>query len=89
MSIGTLSSTTEREIFAQRFISSLCVMSAVLLFALHYAGGNLWGSRNVARPFAVVAVIVALASMMNIKGKDVQGEANPHNIMKRRSEEDG
>jgi hypothetical protein len=36
--------------------------------------------------FAVISVIVALSSMMNIKGKDVQGEANPHNIMKARRE---
>jgi hypothetical protein len=73
---------------AQRVIAAMCVLSAALLFALHHAGGELWGSRNVARPFAVVAVIVALASMMNIKGKDVQGETNPHAIMKRRREEE-
>ncbi len=88
MSIGTLSRTTEREVLAQRVIAAMCVLSAALLFALHHAGGELWGSRNVARPFAVVAVIVALASMMNIKGKDVQGETNPHAIMKRRREEE-
>jgi len=88
MSIGTLSRTTGREMAAQRTIASMCLVSAVLLFAQHHAGGELWGSRNVARPFAVVAVIVALASMMNIKGKDVQGEANPHSIMRSRREEE-
>jgi hypothetical protein len=51
-------------------------------------GGELWGSRNVARPMAVVAVIVALAGVMNIKGKDVQGETNPHKIAKMRAEEE-
>ena len=50
-------------------------------------GGELWGSRNVARPLAVVAVIVALAGMLNIKGKDIRGETNPHNIAKIRQEE--
>jgi len=86
--VRTLSRTTEREVLAQRVIAAMCVLSAAMLFALHHAGGELWGSRNVARPFAVVAVIVALASMMNIKGKDVQGETNPHAIMKRRREEE-
>ena len=87
MSIGTLSRTRGSEIMAQRVIAGMCLISAVMLFALHGYGGELWGSRNIARPFAVIAVIVALASVMNIKGKDVQGEANPHKIMKARKEE--
>ena len=58
-----------------------------MLFALHYMGGELWGSRNVARPFALVALIVAGAGMLNIKGTDVQGETNPHQIMKMRRAE--
>jgi uncharacterized membrane protein len=88
MSIGTFSRTESGEMLAQRVIAALCLVSAVLLFGLHYMGGELWGSRNVARPMAVVAVIVALAGMMNIKGKDVQGEANPHKIAKMRAEEE-
>ena len=87
MSIGTFSRTESGEMLAQRVIAALCLVSAVLLFGLHYMGGELWGSRNVARPMAVVAVIVALAGTMNIKGKDVQGEANPHKIAKLRAEE--
>ena len=55
---------------------------------LLYSGGEIWGSDNIARPFGVIAIIVALSSMMNIKGKDVQGEANPHQIMKSRIEEE-
>ena len=88
MSIGTFSRTESGEMLAQRVIAALCLVSAVLLFGLHYMGGELWGSRNVARPMAVVAVIVALAGTMNIKGKDVQGEANPHKIAKMRAEEE-
>ena len=87
MSIGTFSRPESGEMLAQRVIAALCLVSAVLLFGLHYMGGELWGSRNVARPMAVVAVIVALAGTMNIKGKDVQGEANPHKIAKLRAEE--
>ncbi|MCH2268529.1 MAG: hypothetical protein DSY41_01760 [Candidatus Poseidoniales archaeon] len=87
MSIGTFSRTEAAELLAQRVIAALCIISAILLFALHQMGGELWGSRNVARPLAVVAVIVALAGMLNIKGKDIRGETNPHNIAKIRQEE--
>ena len=51
-------------------------------------GVKLGGAKNVAMAIAVVAVIVDLAGAMNIKGKDVQGEANPHKIAKMRAEED-
>jgi len=88
MSIGSFSRIEARELLAQRVIAALCVTSAVLLFALHQMGGELWGSRNMARPMAVIAVIVALAGMLNIKGKDVQGETNPHKIAKMRREEE-
>lgn len=88
MSIGTLSRTVESEKLAQRVIAVLCFLSAVMLFSLHYSGGELWESRNVARPFAVFAVIFGLSSMMSIKGTDVQGETNPHKIMKSRREEE-
>ena len=73
---------------AQRAIAMICLVSAVLLFVLHYMGGELWGSRNMARPMAVIAVIVAISAVMNIKGKDVQGETNPHKIARMRSEEE-
>ena len=88
MSIGSLSRTPASEILAQRVIAGICLASATLLFVLHYSGGEIWGSKNIARPFAVIAVIVALSSVMNIKGKDVQGETNPHKIMKARREEE-
>ena len=35
----------------------------------------------------VTAIIVAVTGMLNIKGKDVQGESNPHQIMKMRAAE--
>ena len=87
MSIGTFSRSESGELLAQRAIAMICLVSAVLLFSLHYMGGELWGSRNMARPMAVIAVIVAISAVMNIKGKDVQGEANPHKIMKAKEEE--
>ena len=77
MSIGTLSKTTQNEIFTQRVIASICISSSILLFIVHYSGGELWGSRNVARPFAVISIIVALASIMNIKGTEIQKGSYP------------
>ena len=88
MSIGTFSRRESGELLAQRAIAMICLVSAVLLFSLHYMGGELWGSRNMARPMAVIAVIVAISAVMNIKGKDVQGETNPHKIAKMRREEE-
>jgi hypothetical protein len=87
ISIGTLSRTESGEILAQRTIMVMCSASALLLFLLHYLGGELWGSRNAARPLAVLAIVVALTASLNIKGKDIQGEINPHQIMKMRREE--
>jgi|TARA_Y100000994_G_C15556909_1_gene386612 hypothetical protein len=87
MAIGTLARFEGGEILTQRIVAGLCIISAIMLFLLHYMGGELWGSRNVARPFALIAVIVAITGMLNIKGKDVQGESNPHQIMKMRAEE--
>tara|TARA_Y100001970_G_scaffold294162_1_gene447756 strand:+ start:29530 stop:29922 length:393 start_codon:yes stop_codon:yes gene_type:complete len=88
MSIGTFARTERGEKVTQKLIAVICVTSAILLFILHYMGGELWGSRNVARPFALAALLVAFAGMMNIKGKDVQGEINPHEIMKMRKNSD-
>ena len=41
-----------------------------------------------ALPMALVAVIVAISATLNLKGKDVQGEANPHQIRMMRREEE-
>ena len=87
MSIGTFTRAEWGEAFAQKTIFVLCVTSAFLLVLLHYLGGELWGSDNVALPFALTALIVAAAGSLNIKGQDVQGEINPHEIMRMRKRE--
>jgi len=87
MAIGTLARFERGEVLTQKIVAALCIISAIMLFILHYLGGELWGSTTIARPFAVIAVIVAISGMMNIKGKDVQGESNPHQIMKMRAAE--
>lgn len=87
MAIGTLARFENGEILTQKVVAILCITSAIMLFILHHLGGELWGSSNVARPFAITAIIVAITGMLNIKGKDVQGETNPHQIMKMRAAE--
>mgnify|MGYP005742130681 FL=1 len=88
MSIGTFSRSVRGEVFAQRAIASLCVIAALLLVVFNFMGGELWGSGNVALPMALVAVVVAISASMSLKGKDVQGETNPHEIMKMRKDRD-
>ena len=87
IAIGTLARLEQGEIITQKVVATLCIISAIMLFTLHYLGGELWGSTTIARPLAVTAIIVAITGMLNIKGKDVQGETNPHQIMKMRAAE--
>ena len=88
MSIGTFARSERGEVVAQRAIAGLCITSAIMLILLNSMGGELWGSGSMALPMALVAVIVAIAATLNLKGKDVQGETNPHEIMKMRREEE-
>ena len=86
MSIGTLSRTDKSEKIAQKIMTILCFSAALSLFGLYFAGGNLFGSANFARVLAVVCIAVGVSAGMNIKGEDIQGESNPHDLMKMRRE---
>ena len=86
MSIGTLSRTDKSEKIAQKIMTFLCFSAAISLFGLYFAGGNLFGSANFARVLAVVCIAVGVSAGMNIKGEDIQGESNPHDLMKMRRE---
>ncbi len=87
VSIAPLSRTEGGEVVAQRVMTILCFTAAVSLFALYFAGGSLFGSPNLARILAVVSFAVGVSATMNIKGKDVQGEANPHQMMRLKRED--
>ncbi|MBH33164.1 MAG: hypothetical protein CMB75_02040 [Euryarchaeota archaeon] len=87
MSIGTIARSKKAEIMGQRAIMSICIFASVILFSLHFLGGDLWGSRNAARPMAVFSLVLAAASVLNLKGKEVQGEVNPHHIRRLRAME--
>ncbi|MBO58052.1 MAG: hypothetical protein CMA77_03540 [Euryarchaeota archaeon] len=86
VSIGTLSKTDRSEKITQQIMTILCFGAAVSLFALYYTGGSIFGSANLARILAVVCIAVGISATMNIKGEEVQGEPNPHHLMKARKE---
>jgi hypothetical protein len=86
VSIGTLSKTDRSEKIAQQIMTILCFGAAVSLFALYFAGGSMFGSANMARILAVVCIAVGISATMNIKGEEIQGEPNPHKLMKARKE---
>jgi hypothetical protein len=46
----------------------------------------MFGSANMARILAVVCIAVGISATMNIKGEEIQGEPNPHKLMKARKE---
>ena len=85
MSIGTLARSRTGEINGQRMIMGICIIASILLFVMHGMGGALWGSRNAARPMAVFSLVLAAASVLNLKGKEIQGEPNPHSIRRARA----
>ena len=88
MSIGALSRSERSEEFAQRLMVLFCFVAAGSLFALHYADGAIFGSRNLARVMAVVCIAIGLSATLNIKGKEVQGEPNPHAVRRARLAEE-
>ena len=47
----------------------------------------LGGTSRGARPMAVFSLVLAAASSLNLKGKEVQGEVNPHQIRRLRAAE--
>ncbi len=85
--IATFSRSEKLELMAQNFIMISLLITAVVLWWLSLAGGELWGSNYLPKPLSVLCVIIALAARLNIKGQNVSFGANPHNISKRGEEE--
>ena len=88
MAIGTFARSEAGEIFAQRLIAGLCVISAIMLFTLHGLGGELWGSNYLPKPLSLICLILAFSARMNIKGTNISFGANPHNINKKDESDD-
>jgi len=84
--IASFSRNEKLELLAQNFIMISLLITAVILWWLSSAGGELWGSNYLPKPLSVLCVIVAIAARLNIKGQNVSFGANPHSIGKREEE---
>ena len=87
MSIGTIARSQRLERIGHDVMSLICIATAAGLFWFHSAGGAFWGSQMLARPLALVLIVFGIASRFPLKGVEIQGEPNPHQIMKMRREE--
>jgi len=64
-------------------------LTAIGLVVFHFSGGLFWGSPPMANFLALVLVVMGLTSqIIPIKGEEIQGEPNPHHLMKIRRERD-
>ncbi len=89
MSIGTLARSEKVERIGHDAMTIISFLTAIGLFWFHYAGGAFWGSEMLARPLALLLIVFGIASRFPLKGVEIQGEPNPHQIMKlRRAEEE-
>ena len=84
--IASFSRNEKMELMAQNFIMISLLITAVILWWLSYAGGELWGSNYLPKPLSVLCIIVAIAARLNIKGQNISFGANPHNIGKKEEE---
>ena len=84
--IATFSRNEKMELMAQNFIMFSLLITAVVLWWLSSAGGELWGSNYLPKPLSVLCVVVAIAARLNIKGQNISFGANPHSIGKKEEE---
>ena len=65
----------------------LCFVTALGLVLFHHMDGIFWGSPALANFLALVLVLMGVVSqIIPIKGEEIQGEPNPHHLMKLRRE---
>jgi len=65
----------------------LCFVTAMGLVLFHYSGGVFWGSPALANFLALVLILMGVVSqIIPINGEEIQGEPNPHHLMKMRRE---
>ncbi|MBA46040.1 MAG: hypothetical protein CMB31_05580 [Euryarchaeota archaeon] len=90
ISIGTLARSQKIERISHNVMSFLCMVTAIGLVLFHFLGGTFWGSPPLANFLALVLVLMGIVSqIIPINGEEIQGEPNPHHLMKLRREREG
>ncbi len=89
ISIGTLARSRKVEILSHNIMTFLCLITALGLVLFHFLGGIFWGSPALANFLALVLILMGFVSqIIPINGEEIQGEPNPHHLMKLRKERD-
>ena len=87
ISIGTLARSARIERLSHNTMTILCFVTAIGLVLFHYSGGVFWGSPALANFLALVLILMGVVSqIIPINGEEIQGEPNPHHLMKMRRE---
>jgi len=89
MLVATLSRTDRSEDIVQYTMVAVCLAATFSLSWLAMIDGSMWGSSFLPKPLAVLSLVFAIVSRINIKGRNISQGANPHSIrrMKEDSEE--
>ena len=87
ISIGTLARSAKIERLSHNVMTFLCIITAVGLALFHQLGGIFWGSPPLANFLVLILVLMGIVSqIIPINGEEIQGEPNPHHLMKLRRE---
>ena len=89
ISIGTLARSEKVERIAHNSVTFLCFLTAFGLIVFDHLGGEFWETEPLASFLALLLVILGVVGqIIPIKGEEIQGEPNPHQLMKARRERD-
>ena len=86
MLVATLSRTDRSEDIVQSVMVVVCLGATFSLAWLAWIGGSMWGSTFLPKPLAVLSLVFAIVSRMNIKGRNISFGANPHSIRRMNEE---
>ena len=87
ISIGTLARSVRVERIAHNTMTVLCFLTAVGLVVFDRLGGEFWDSEPMANFLAFILVVMGVVGqIIPIRGEEIQGEPNPHHLMKARRE---
>ncbi len=85
--IASASRSEKIEKIVQNCLFFLLIIDSILLMIVYWQGVAIWGSTYIARPLALLCVIIAISSKVNLTGKQISQGTNPHQIRKMRKME--